>query len=46
MRAHSKSIPISLSRLSPAAAVKGSEKITRHHVPTDMGERGLKTRSM
>ena len=29
-----------------AAAVSGSEKIVRHHVPTDMGELGLKTLSM
>ena len=29
-----------------AAAVSGSEKIVRHHVPKDMGELGLKTLSM
>ena len=46
MRAHSKSHPSSASRLSAAAAVSGSEKIVRHHVPNDMGELGLKTLSM
>src|SRR5499427_1155048 len=35
MRAHSKSSPSSASTLSPAAAVSESEKIVRHHVPTD-----------
>ena len=29
-----------------AAAVSGSEKMVRHHVPNDMGELGLKTLSM
>ena len=46
MRAHSKSIQKIANTLSRAATVSGSEKIVRHHVPNDMGEPGLKTRSM